>query len=266
MNASVQNVSLTSVPVFFFGNFRLEADGTLFRGEETVHVPPRELAALRLLLERAGRVVSPSEIMQALWGDVHVTPESVLRCMSSLRACLGSEEWIQTLYKRGYRIGGPVRRVNQSPDPLPPRIAIMPFNCGPHVARDLGEAIADESTALLTRMGSGLEVLARDSVFNLAADGILAQEIGAALGAEFVLTGTILGLPLDFRLRAEMVRVSSGAQVWVEDILVRREQVGKLPEQLVRRIASRFGQSDLQQALTSAPPAIAPDESRELHE
>lgn len=268
MNAFVQNASLSSVPVFLFGNFRLEADGTLYRDEEPVHVPPRELAALRLLLERAGRVVTPSEIMQALWGDVHVTPESVLRCMSSLRACLGSDDWIETLYKRGYRIGGTVRRINRSSDPPPARIALMPFNCGPHVAKDLGGAIADESTAQLTRMGSGLEILARDSVFNLAADGLLAHQIGAALGAEFVLTGTILGLPLHYRLRAEMIRVQSGAQIWVEDILVRREQVGSLPEQLVQRIASRFGQSDLQQTLTSMPLASAPppDESRGLHE
>lgn len=268
MNASVQNAALSSAPVFLFGNFRLEADGTLYRGEEPVHVPPRELAALRLLLERAGRVVTPTEIMQALWGDVHVTPESVLRCMSSLRACLGSDEWIQTLYKRGYRIGGAVRRVSQSPDLPPPRIALMPFNCGPHVAKDLGEAIADESTALLTRMGCGLEILARDSVFNLAADGLLAHEIGVELGAEFVLTGTILGLPLDYRLRAEMIRVASGAQIWVEDILIRREEVGKLPEQLVHRIASRFGQSDLPQtlAMVSAASEHPSDHVRELHE
>jgi len=32
-----------------FGSFRLEADGTLLRGDGLVHLPPKELAALELL-------------------------------------------------------------------------------------------------------------------------------------------------------------------------------------------------------------------------
>src|SRR6266702_3170318 len=88
---------------FTFGSFRLERDGTLFHGDETIHLPPKELAALRLLLSHAGEVVTRIQLKQTLWGDVHVTPDSVPRCLSSLRARLESERCIQTVYKRGYR-------------------------------------------------------------------------------------------------------------------------------------------------------------------
>jgi len=75
-------------PGFSFGGFRLEPDGTLLHGEAVVHLPPKELAALRLLLAHAGQIVSPLQLRQALWGDVHVTADSVPKCLSSLRARL----------------------------------------------------------------------------------------------------------------------------------------------------------------------------------
>ena len=88
---------------YFFAGFRLEPDGTLWRGETVVRLPPKELAALRLLLAHSGQVVSPAQLKQELWGDVHVTADSVPKCLSSLRARLEPDACIQTVYKRGYR-------------------------------------------------------------------------------------------------------------------------------------------------------------------
>ena len=93
---------------FSFGDFRVDHDGTFSRGDVEIHLPPKELAALRLLLSNAGQIVSSAQLKHSLWGDVHVTSDSVPRCMSSLRARLGSDQCIQTIYKRGYRLAGPV--------------------------------------------------------------------------------------------------------------------------------------------------------------
>ncbi len=49
------------------------------------------------------------QLKQAIWGDVHVTADSVPKCMSSLRAHLQPDECIQTVYKRGYRFVAEVR-------------------------------------------------------------------------------------------------------------------------------------------------------------
>ncbi len=59
----------SEAPEFLFAGFRLEPDGTLFRGESQIHLPPKELAALKVLIANAGRVVSPLELQKALWGD-----------------------------------------------------------------------------------------------------------------------------------------------------------------------------------------------------
>ena len=48
-----------------FGQLRLEADGTLYHGDALIHLAPKELAALQLLLAHAGQVVSPAQLKQA---------------------------------------------------------------------------------------------------------------------------------------------------------------------------------------------------------
>ena len=225
-----------------FAGFRLEADGTLWRGEAVVHLPPKELAALRLLLAYAGQVVSSAQLKSALWGDVHVTVDSVPKCLSSLRARLEPEVCIQTVYKRGYRFTAEIIRAGEKPLGTPVRLAIMPFATGHSVPEYLGSAIAEETTASLSRAcGFAVAVLARDSVFTLAQRGLTAQQIGRELKADLVLTGTLQAFSSLYRLRAEMIRVEDGTQIWVEDLLAPQNQTTVLEQELMQRLAYRLG-------------------------
>ncbi len=228
--------------VLCFGGFRLREDGTLYRGESVVHLPPKELAALRLLLEHAGQVVPPLQLKKRLWGDVYVTSDSVLKCMSSLRARLEPEACIQTVYKRGYRLTVEVRRKSAGREGELPRLAILPFATGPLVAEHLGLAITEEATARLANLRPAfVSVVARDSVLMLARQGRTAQQVGQALRADLALTGRLDALPAHYRLRAEMVDVQAGTHLWVEDLLVAREQVAGLETALLERMAFRLG-------------------------
>jgi DNA-binding winged helix-turn-helix (wHTH) protein len=227
---------------FSFAGFRLEADGTLWRGEAVVHLPPRELAALRMLLAHAGQVVSPAQLKNALWGDVHVTADSVTKCMSSLRARLEPDTCIQTVYKRGYRFTAEIRRNVEAALGTPVRLAIMPFATGRSVPEHLGSAMAEETTASLSRARRlAVAVLARDSVFTLAQRGLTAQQIGRELKADLVLTGTLQAFSSLYRLRAEMIRVEDGTQIWVEDLLAPQNRTSVLELELMRRLAYRLG-------------------------
>jgi DNA-binding winged helix-turn-helix (wHTH) protein/tetratricopeptide (TPR) repeat protein len=231
---------------FAFGGFRLESDGTLVRGGSVVHLPPRELSALRLLLRHAGQIVTPLQLRRELWGDVHVTADSVPRCLSSLRARLEPEKCIQTVYKRGYRFTAEVRQPGSVLDRTLPRLAIVPFATGFSVPEYLGPVIAEEAMARLTAAPHPVAcILARDSVFTLAGRGLTALEIGEKLKADQVLTGTLRALPAHFRLRAEMIRVEDGAQIWVEDLLVDRNRIAGLEAELVNRLVFRLGTGGL---------------------
>jgi len=231
-------------PEFFFAGFRLDPDGTLFRGEAQIHLPPKELAALRVLIANAGRIVTPLELQKTLWGDVHVTGDSVPKCVSSLRARLNPEECIQTLYKRGYRFTAGVR-MRGAHDDTHPRLAILPFTTGYSVPQHLGPIIAEEAMARLSSARPAIvAVLAHDSVFTLASRGLTAQQTGKALHADLALAGVISALPMHFRLRVEMIRVADGSQIWVEDVLVRRDLVAGVESELVDLLAFRLGSED----------------------
>jgi DNA-binding winged helix-turn-helix (wHTH) protein len=225
-----------------FAGFRLEADGTLRRAGSVVHLPPKELAALRLLIAHAGQIVSPLQLRQALWGDVSVTADSVPKCLSSLRARLEPEECIQTVYKRGYRFSAPVQRQSAAAAGAPQRLVILPFATLHYVPKHLGQAIAEEAIVRLTNSGTAaLSVLARDSVFTLVGRGLTAQQIGEALKANLVLTGSLGALDSQYRLRAEMIRVEDGTQIWVEDFLVEQSRIAGLETELVERLQWRLG-------------------------
>jgi len=210
-----------------------------------VHLPPKELAALRLLLAHAGQVVSPTQLKHELWGDVHVTADSVSKCLSSLRARLEPDACIQTVYKRGYRFSAEIRRHSAVPAGTLPRLAIMPFATRYSVPEYLGPAIAEEAiTRLSYARLPAVAVLARDSVFNLTQRGLTAQQVGQELKADLVLTGSIQAFPSHYRLRAEMVRVEDGTQIWVEDMLAPQSLNGGLESELMHRLAYRLGLGD----------------------
>lgn len=230
---------------FLFGDLRLDPDGILSRGDEVIHLPPKELAALRLLLAHAGQIVTVQQLKQALWGDVHVTDDSVPKCISSLRELLSPTDCIQTVYKRGYRLSVEVRRQAFENREAPPRLVIMPFAVDVNVPVYLGAAIAEETISLFTadRLAPA-HVLARDSAFSLAGRGLTAHQVGEALQADLVLTGTLRLLPKHFRLRAEMIRVADGTQIWVEDMLVPQARSADLESELANRLFIRLSSAD----------------------
>ncbi|MGA2649811.1 MAG: winged helix-turn-helix domain-containing protein [Terracidiphilus sp.] len=244
-----------------FGSFRLKADGTLLRDETMVHLPPKELAALRLLAAHAGVIVTPAQLRKALWGDVHVTADSIPKCVSSLRARLEPEDCIQTIYKRGYRFTAEIR-YPEAPGSALPRLAVLPFVSGYTVPPHLGPVIAEETISRLTCASPpAVAVLARDSVFTLAARGLTAQQIGDTLQADFALTGTVSNLPSHFRLRAEMIRIKDGIQIWVEDVLVPHNRIAGLESELIERLYFRLNVENVSISAAAEPEAEPENEA-----
>lgn len=233
------------MPGVTFASFRLEDDGTLFRGETPVHLPPKELAALRLLVANAGRIVTAAQLSQALWGDdVHVSADSVPKCVSSLRALLEPDDCIQTVYKRGYRFSAELRRQGDGPDDALLRLAILPFTGGFGVPDYLGSVVAEETMARLSAAHPPMiAILAQDSVFTLARRGLTALEVGRQLKADRVLAGSLRSLPMHYRLRTEMIQVSDGTQLWVEDVLVARNQVAGPETEILNHLVFRLSQA-----------------------
>jgi len=85
-----------------FARFEAEVDGN------SVHLSPKAFGVLRLLWERAGRVVSRNEILEEVWGyEVYPTTRTVDNHIAELRAALevdpADARYILTVHGVGYR-------------------------------------------------------------------------------------------------------------------------------------------------------------------
>lgn len=88
-----------------FGDFKLDATrASLKRGTEEVHLRSQSFDVLRFLVAHRGRVVAKEELLNAIWGSVRVTDDSVVQCIMEIRAALGdsAQQVIKTVPRRGY--------------------------------------------------------------------------------------------------------------------------------------------------------------------
>jgi DNA-binding winged helix-turn-helix (wHTH) protein len=79
-------------------------------GEKRILLPPKAYGVLRYLVERAGRLVTQNELLDAVWPDTHIQPEGLKAQILHLRRALGDHpktpRFIETLPRRGYRFIG----------------------------------------------------------------------------------------------------------------------------------------------------------------
>ena len=254
---------------YWFAGLRLEADGTLLRGETALPLTEVEAAVLRLLLSRAGKIVSPAELKRAVWGEEHASGEVASKCIESLRERLQPADCIEGVYKRGYRISAAVETDDVQEAGAMPRLAILPFDTGYGVADYLGSAIAEATMERLSGAERAVaSVVARESVFTLSRRGMTPHEIGKALEADLVLGGELHATPERLRLRAQMIRVADGAQLWSEDLMVERGRIMELESELVVRLSSRIhcGGFSIAAVAVTEVPREASAQRREAHE
>lgn len=95
--------------VFRVGDWRVNpASGEISRAGASVRLEARTMGLLLCLAERAGEVVSIDELLNRVWPDVTVSPDSVYQAVASLRKQLGddpkSAAYIATVPRLGYRM------------------------------------------------------------------------------------------------------------------------------------------------------------------
>jgi TolB-like protein/DNA-binding winged helix-turn-helix (wHTH) protein len=100
---------------YSFLDFTLDlAAERVLRGATEIKLRPKSFQVLRYLVERPGRLVTREELMQAVWGDVAVTDESITKCIADIRRALAddSQEIIRTVTRRGFLFQAEVRPVH----------------------------------------------------------------------------------------------------------------------------------------------------------
>ena len=110
--------------VYRFGPYELDAGTFKLRKDgESLPVEPKGIDLLRLLLERAPRVVEKHEIFSIVWKDVAVTDNALTRLVTHVRKVLEddpkSPRFIETIATRGYRFVAEVTQMT------PPSLATL---------------------------------------------------------------------------------------------------------------------------------------------
>jgi len=85
----------------------------LFKGGKPVHIEPKALQILILLLQRPETLVTKQELLSEIWPGVAVTENALTRAIAQLRKTLGDDaeapRYIETVPTRGYRFIGTLR-------------------------------------------------------------------------------------------------------------------------------------------------------------
>lgn len=95
---------------------------TLVHAGAEVKLRPRSFDVLRYLVEHRGRIVSKTELLDALWDGAVVTEDSVTQCVVEIRRALEDDahEIVKTVPRRGYLFDASVaENPERAPDAAP---------------------------------------------------------------------------------------------------------------------------------------------------
>ena len=107
--------------LYEFKPFALDAvSRTLFKDNEIVHLTPKAVETLLVLVQHRIQVVEKEQLLKEVWPDSFVEEGSLSRNIHELRKALGDDSseprYIATVPKRGYRFIAPVTVLVRDPD------------------------------------------------------------------------------------------------------------------------------------------------------
>ena len=207
-----------------FGPFLLDpSEPPLLRGGKRVHLPVKAFETLVVLVENSGRLVGKDQLFEQLWPDTNVEKGNLDVNISALRKALGDSgggsQYIETVPRRGYRFTGEVRRVqagdaNGHTDAIN-SLAVLPLvnDTNDPSAEYLSDGITESIINTLSQLPQ-LRVMARSTAFRYKGSDIPPREAGREMGVRAVLSGRVLQVGDRLVIRAELVDVAGGWQLW----------------------------------------------------
>ena len=230
--------------IFHLGDLRVDPMLDEIRKDGvSIKLEPRITRLLVCLVERAGQVVRVEELLDLVWKDVVVSPDSVYQAVASLRRTLGDDtkepKYIANVKSRGYRVVAPVSKAPPSPvpeglDESTPAVAVLPFaDISEHGDQQyFADGLSIELINLLTKV-AGLHVPAKTSSFYFRDKSEDIPTIARRLSVTHILDGSVRRSGDQIRISVQLVRAESGFHVWsrtfdrqLDDIFKIQDEIG----------------------------------------
>jgi TolB-like protein/Flp pilus assembly protein TadD len=231
---------MAEIESYRFGSFVVDRRSACLR-RDGVALPlrPKSFDVLVYLAQHPGRLVAKTELIDNVWHNVNVTPNSVVQCIKEIRQALQDDDQaiIETVSKRGYLLASPVAAIDGDPAhppgastaapgadpdralPLPerPSIAVLPFDnmSGDPDQQHFADGISEDLITGLSRV-RWLFVIARNSTFVYKGRAIDVRQVAASLGVRYVLEGSVRRAGNRLRVSAQLIDAVTGGHHWAE--------------------------------------------------
>jgi TolB-like protein/Tfp pilus assembly protein PilF len=234
---------------FRFGEFELDISAyELRRSGQPVHLERHPMDLLILLVERRLQLVPRADIVKRLWDpgvfvDVEMGVNTAIRKLrQALRDSRESPAFVETISGKGYRFIAPVKavllgRTQQAIE----SVAVLPFanDSADPDAEYLSDGISETLISNLSQIGN-LRVVARSTVFRYRGKDIDLQKAGNDLHVRAVVSGRLLQRGNTLIVRAELMDVATGAQLWGGQYHRKAEDVFAIQDDLSREISEKL--------------------------
>jgi DNA-binding winged helix-turn-helix (wHTH) protein len=263
-------MSADDVEAYRFGPFELRPrDYTLLRDDGVVRIGPKAFDALRHLIEHRGHVVTKEALMDALWPDTSVEEANLSVQVAAVRKALGetsgSDSYIETVPKRGYRFVAPVEIVpSSSADrsaadargsiPLA-HIIVLPLKIlrGDRDSDFLAFSLPD---AIAASVAERPHIVVQSPVAAARHGGADADLAALARGshARFALAGTLTHLGDRVAVHLRLLELPAGTVVWSDSRTATLQEMFSVQDAIAARVATSLAAS-----VGANPPPVRPE-------
>jgi TolB-like protein/predicted ATPase len=239
--------------IYRFENFSLDpARRELRRGEALLAVEPQVFDVLEHLIRNRERVVSKDELLSAVWKGRIVSDATLASRINAARTALadsGEEQrLIKTVPRKGVRFLGHVREEAGSAPPAAADaivdtrgecIAVLPLLVmgGDSEHGDFADGLAEDLITALSKL-PGLQVIARNSSFAYRGRSISIRQVGAELGARFVLEGSVRAADRRLRVTAQLIEAETDRHLWADRYDLRLEDIFAAQDTITKQVVA----------------------------
>lgn len=202
---------------FLFGPFRLSTSKrALFEGNRVVRLGGKAIEILIALVERAGELVSKSELISIAWPDTFVVEANLTVQVAALRRALGEDEtanqYIVNSPGRGYRFVAPIKVLEKVSEGLDESADPGANNLPAQLTRLVGRTEALQSIKRTLADGRLLSIVGPPGVGKTSTalrvaetmltefrDGVWLVDLGSITNASLIPSALASALPVDVR-------------------------------------------------------------------
>jgi TolB-like protein/tetratricopeptide (TPR) repeat protein len=234
-----------------FGGFSLlPADKQLIYDGKPLPLPPKAFDTLLLLVQNQGHLLEKDVFLKQVWPDSFVEEVALAHSISQvrkvLRSAVSDADFIETVPTRGYRFVAAVAVVAERSFEGASRVtlAVLPFeNLGADLDREyLADGLTEEVIAALGQVDpEHFGVIGRTSMMAYKRTTKSLTEIGAALGAEFLVESSLRAEGRRLRIMSRLIRARDQMQLWSASFDREPPSVLEFQRELSAAIAHQVG-------------------------